>query len=84
MELGEVAERVRTRQDLAAFVSELAESLDRRPGDWENSALDRYLRSMSSWIMDMDGFFQWQNEVPPETPTWSLVAKMMLAARVYE
>ena len=83
-ELENRAERLRTREELAAFLENLADSLIEEPEVWENDTLERFLRAWSAWIADMDGYFVRQGLAVPATPSWQLVAQMLLAARVYE
>ena len=78
------AELVRTREDLAAFLENLADSLAENSEVWENDMLEAFLRAWSAWIGDMDGYFANQGRPVPEAPSWQLVAQMLLAARVYE
>lgn len=83
-ELEDLAERLHTREDLAAFLENLADSLVQEPEVWENDTLERFLRAWSVWIGDMDGYFANRGLPVPEMPSWRLVALMLLAARVYE
>jgi len=83
-ELEARAERLHTREELAAFLDNLADSLVEEPEVWENDTLERFLRAWSAWIGDMDGYFAHQGLSAPEVPSWQLVAQMLLAARVYE
>jgi hypothetical protein len=82
--LEERAATSHTRADLAVFLDDLAGSLATEPDAWENDTLERFLRAWSAWIGDMDGYFANQDRPVPETPSWQLVAQMLLAARVYE
>ena len=56
---------------------ELRQDLERSPDQWENPTLERYLEAAGAWLHD------WQNK-HDEPLTWELVAKLFLAARVYE
>lgn len=84
MNLEDRAETVSSREDLVVFIDGLADSLRDEPEVWENDTLERFLRAWSAWIEDMEGFFTGRNLQTPDTPSWSLVAEMLLAARVYE
>jgi hypothetical protein len=73
-----------TRADLAGFIDRLADSLVEEPGDWENDSLEDFLRAWSAWLSDMDGYFINNGWAVPESPTWELIADMLLGAKVYE
>lgn len=84
MSLESRASRKMTRNELAGFVDQLADSLLESPESWENDTIERFLRAWSAWLNDMDGYFLNQGQAVPESPSWQLVAQMLLAARVYE
>lgn len=73
-----------TREQLVAFLDQLADSFLKEPERWENADLESLLRAWSAWLEDMDGFFLNRGESVPSEPSWQLVAQMLLAARVYE
>lgn len=73
-----------TRAELAGFIDQLADSYLESPEHWENDTIESFLRAWSAWLNDMDGFFINRGEPVPESPSWQLIAQMMLAARVYE
>jgi len=75
---------VRTRADLAAFVRALADDLADSGDSWENPELGPFLQALSGWIVDMPGYFRNQGVEQPDEPTWSLVATMLHAAKIYE
>lgn len=58
-------------------LGELREDLRQRPEQWENPTLDRYLEAAGAWLGD------WQSK-HDEPLTWELVAKLFLAAKIYE
>ena len=82
--LEDLADRIETREDLAAFIEELERNVRDRPDAWENATLDRYLAALASWTEDMDGYFLNRGESVPDAPSWRLVGQMLLAAKVYE
>ena len=78
------ADSVETRQDFAAFVSELSRDVRVHRGEIENGSLDRYLEALAAWTEDLDGYFANRGEATPGQPSWRLMARMLLAARLYE
>ena len=84
MDLEALSNRVETREQLAQFVSTLREDLLARPSLWPNDDLESFLEAMSGWIGDMDGYFRNEGEPLEEVPTWKTLARILVAARVYE
>jgi hypothetical protein len=75
---------IKDRQALADYVSSLAVDLRENPARWENNTLPEFLSSMAAWIEDMDGYYTNQGLKVPESPSWSTLAEILTAARVYE
>jgi hypothetical protein len=84
MEIDESADRIQTREDLAAFIHDLRRDLAHNPEEWENPTLDRFLEAMAGWIEDADGFYRNQGLPAPSADAWRTVAQALSAARVYE
>ena len=78
-------EEILTREDLVRFIELLVDDLIHHSDEWENAELLAYLESLSGWIADMNGAFRNRYGTDaPETPSWSLIGKMLLAAKYYE
>lgn len=77
-------EAVETREDLARYLAELAETITQRTRAADNSSLASYLSGAAGWVQDMHGYFANNGEKAPEAPTWALVAAIFAAATVYE
>jgi hypothetical protein len=76
---------VQSRQDLAAFVDELAADLEEHPDRWENVSLPRYLDALARYLYGLDGWCRNNApEVDPETAQWRLLAVALAGASVYE
>lgn len=73
---------VHTRADLIAFVQALARSC--AESEIENPTTPAYLGAVAAWTEDMDGFFENTGRPVPTTPSWSLIAHILLAATHYE
>jgi hypothetical protein len=39
---------------------------------------------MASWMEDMDGFYENMNKPCPDNTSWSVLADILMAARIYE
>lgn len=84
MDLEDRLDSVENREDLASFLQEAAADLSSgRPG-WENTTLADFLEAWAGWLQDMPGVFTNKGEQMPDQPDWRLVARMVLAARMYE
>ena len=75
---------VRTREDLARFVVALRQDLLRNHAAWENPTLERFLGALVAWCTDMPGYFHNRGVDQPQQPDWNLVARMLMAASIYE
>jgi hypothetical protein len=99
MDLDEMAESVKSKQDLAKFIELLRDDLRDHPEEWENITLDSFLGALASYLEGMDNIYanicglpeaaieQIQRVIgtePPIFPSWMLVAHFLLAAKVYE
>ncbi|MGH3090515.1 MAG: DUF7660 family protein [Rubrobacteraceae bacterium] len=73
-----------SREDFASFVRDLLRDLEERPESWENRDLAAFLDAVAAWTEDMDGYYQNSGEQTPEQPEWRTVARILMAARMYE
>ncbi|GLU50254.1 DUF7660 family protein [Nocardiopsis ansamitocini] len=76
---------IESREDLAHFLTGLAEKV--RDGSLvvENATTDSFIDSAGRWTEAMEGFFENVIEEPvPETPDWAMIAAIFRAALVYE
>ena len=84
MDLLDQQRTLRTREEFAAFVDQLREDLLKRPEEWENPTLDRFLEAMAAWVSASPGYFRNIGQPYPEDVNWSFFAGVLLAARIYE
>jgi hypothetical protein len=84
MEFEDKITKVKTRGDLAEFVSGLRADLDNHPERWENDSLPNFLEAMATWIEDMDQYYRNRGEEFSENQPWALFGTILLAARGYE
>jgi uncharacterized protein YbjT (DUF2867 family) len=84
MELNDLAFAIETRQDLIAFIEALRQDLSSDPEGWENVSLDDYLDALAAWLDGPDEVYARFGEAMPLEASWRFVAKMLLAAKVYE
>jgi hypothetical protein len=84
MKLHDMVASIRSKDDLATFVSALAQDVQSRPEDWENDTLFRFLSALSRWLTDSDVYYLDQGAPLPSDPTWKNIAEMLIAAKIYE
>ena len=79
------AASVSDQASLAEFVKELADEFTKNPDGWENGDLESFLRSMSSWIEDMDGYYKNTGQHYDEKHiSWRTFADILVASTMYE
>ena len=78
------ADEVTNYRDLANYLRLAADDLVQDPEDWENVKLEDFLRAWSAWLDDRSGYYANRGEPVPDQPTWSQIAVMVRAAKVYE
>jgi hypothetical protein len=81
MEIAELAENVKDKKDFIVFLNQLQKDLLNNQQLWENPELTRYLNAMEAFLTDSTE--KSLNKID-FTPSWSLFARIMVAASVYE
>lgn len=84
MTLLENPQSVSSRDELVEFIRALQNDFIHNYDQWQNVGVDSFLEGMASWLEDSDGYYANRGEEPPETPRWSTVAEILLAASMYE
>ncbi|GAA0376937.1 DUF7660 family protein [Streptomyces blastmyceticus] len=77
-------DEIRSREELAAFLSDLHQEYLRRGHEWENGTLDRFLEALAAWTKDSDGWYQNFGKELPAGGDWTFLARALQAATVYE
>ena len=75
---------INTKDDFVIFLNKLAKDYEANPGEWESKGLADYFSSMAGWINDMEGYYKNNNLEEPKNIPWSFIAKVFLAAKIYE
>ncbi|KAA8999078.1 hypothetical protein FJU30_15045 [Affinibrenneria salicis] len=73
-----------TKDDVIKLIYRLASDRRDNPEQWENRDLSCYLEAMASWIEDMDGFYENTGRRAPGDISWSVLADILQAAKIYE
>ena len=82
--LAEKVWNVKTRLDLADFISALREDLSRNSQEWENPTLDQFLFAMENWMRAKDHRFKNGAREASTDPTWKTFADILMASTLYE
>lgn len=77
MEIHELVNQVKSKEDLIYFLSQLRNDLNQNNRDWENQTLESYLEAMEAWLTDY-------SNPPPSQPTWKTFADILYASKIYE
>jgi len=75
---------VNSKEELADFIDAMKEDLERNPEQWENATLDHFLDAMAAWVRAMDNLHRNTGRQPVVTPSWSVFADILAAAKDYE
>lgn len=81
-------EKISTKEDFLEFTQLLVEDLS--SNKWENNNLVDYLEGINSWVDDMDGYFENMRDfealekIKNNQLDWKILAKILLAATMYE
>lgn len=81
MDIAELALKAKNKSDFVQFLDSLKSDYDLNKGEWENNELGRYIEAMQRFMEDSTENSMNQIEF---VPSWSLFARIMLAASMYE
>ena len=82
--LREQVDKIESREDLGAFVTNLLNDLRENPHEWENHSLPWYIEAIGAVVASKDGYYLNTKEPVPEQPTWRMMAEILFYARYYE
>jgi hypothetical protein len=81
MNIADIAEKVKTKEDFISFLQQMQMDYKTSRDSWENPELERYLEAMEAFLTDSTE--RSLNKID-FTPSWSLFARIMIAASIYE
>ena len=83
-DLNQQVYEIKSKSDLVDFIRALIADFKSSGEEWESLRIDDYLKALSAWLQDMDGYFSNRNEEVPKTLDWKLFGMALLAAKSYE
>ena len=75
---------IKSKDELADFVSALREDLTTNGDRWENPTLERFLEAMEAWLRVMDQARKNTGKLPITSPAWQTFSEILAAASMYE
>jgi len=81
MDMFDLADKIENKQEFEFFLKAFSNDFKSRKEEWENPNLERFLDAMERFLHDSNE--QSINNIN-FTPSWSLFAKIMIAASTYE
>lgn len=83
-ELDKLSCQVKTRADLADFITALARDLEVNRSEWGHDSLSGFLDVLSDTVRTIDRIYQNEGRTLDEETNWRVLADILLAARVRE
>lgn len=84
MHVSELIEHISTREDFMRFLHKLEEDCNINKDEWESRDIPSYLKSVSSWVEDMDGYYENMNREAPKDVDWKFLATLFYVGKIYE
>ncbi|WP_342539940.1 hypothetical protein MHI39_18915 [Heyndrickxia sp. FSL K6-6286] len=84
MEIYEMADEVKSPEDLIKFINQLRMDLQINKGEWKNITLEDYLEALEACFNEMDEYNLYDTPILSEQPSWKIIALTLFAASIYE
>ena len=78
------SDRVRSCDDLIAYLTELADGVRRGAYPVASANIADFLGTAAAWMADNRRFRHHHGETYPDSPDWKYLAEVLCAALVYE
>lgn len=75
---------IKSKEELIDFLDFLSKDRRKKKDEWENNTIEDYLASISSWIEDMEGYYEYINKPIPNNQNWSFIATLFYVGKIYE
>ena len=84
-EISEYANNINSLDEFIVFVDLLKKNYGEQRDEWENDNIETYLNGIVSFLYNIDGYYYNKKEnVNLDQPTWRIVARILLAARIFD
>jgi hypothetical protein len=73
------------RQTFSDFIKMLRQDFIKNPNDWQNKTLPDFLEAMSSYVEDIQGYYDNTNQkINADIASWKVFADIFHGAKIYE
>lgn len=79
----DLAGKIASREDMAAFIDALSVNAMEHGSQWENLQIFDMLESMAAWLRDT-AEDEGRSQPPLDNAAWRFVARLLLAGKHYE
>ncbi|MDE6433428.1 MAG: hypothetical protein K2L07_04295 [Lachnospiraceae bacterium] len=84
MNVYELIYNIRNKEDFIFFINNLQEDNQVKNDEWENKDISSYLESISSWVEDMEGYYNNMKLDMPTNIDWKFIAMLFYIGKIYE
>ena len=84
MAVHELIDNINSKQDFISFINILLNDNKDNSDEWENKDIQSYLESISSWVEDMEGYFENMKLDIPTDIDWKFIATLFYVGKIYE
>ena len=76
--------KMKSKEELIDFLEFLSKDRVQKKDEWYNNTIEDYLAAISSWIEDMEGYYENFNLPIPNHVNWSFIATLFYVGKIYE
>jgi len=73
-----------SKEEFAAFLYFLRDSIQKDPAMWTNKTIEDYLDALAGCVEGVEGFYSNRGEELPRNINWSVFADLLDCARLYD
>lgn len=84
MRVNELIDDIKSKEDFISFVNSLLKDNQVNNGEWENKDISSYLEAISSWVEDMEGYYDNMKLDVPTNIDWKFIATLFYVGKIYE
>lgn len=84
MDLYDKINNIKSKEELIDFLDFLSKDRSKNKEEWQNNAIEDYLAAISSWMEDMEGYYENMNLPTQNNENWSFIATLFYVGKIYE